>query len=589
MQVQEEMSVQSIDSIYHIDYDYITLTIATDAQPAQICTYTVYVINSQYGLFVSSINEESVYRRMINTLYENKILSEERYETAIASTYSLPNDAAKGNELLSKQTTNIRSALVETTVIAEYNIKVPSSGRLTVEGFVYWTDTEGDRIAARSVCVVIMDDDSSSDEVIGAVWTDSTGKFSYTFTNQTSGENGYDIYMKLYPQSETVRVQSDSGDYALSTAALGKVHNNVTTQILNQSVTFTASQATNAFQIHQAICAAETYANAQLDEPMWGISISYPAGENAGYEIGCSRIYLTENAFSSWDVIMHEYGHHVAYYNEIAVSDGGQHAYIEDLILRYGKLKGCRLAWEEGWATYFGLSAQHMTYVKNLGIPSVGNAAYESFYSGGATFNVENTEAVGEGNEVAIAAALWDFSDNSAVSGSAAEWFDNISLGFAIVFNKTIASGATNFSQFMNYMYNNVLTRTSSAYQNIGGILEELRIAAYDLTCDQTVLEFCFHIAHESRDIKEKIDRNEYEYYIEICNPATMGVRHLIPIGTAPGNLTTMWECLESGVVDDIAANLPNGFYWCVRAVSTTYPNTGPYYSKFYFSSVELK
>ena len=146
----------------------------------------------------------------------------------------------------------------------------------------------------------------------------------------------------------------------------------------------------------------------------------------------------------NWDVILHEYGHHIA--NELKLqapaSEGNKHKAFENLISSLGKAKGIRKAWSEGLATYLGTAApkvfskdfaQQKEYTNGDSQASllpaiVGDTSYTFPYKlkkGDPPRNAVDIEnsyisplskleqpqtfpGSGEGDEISIARILWD-------------------------------------------------------------------------------------------------------------------------------------------------------------------------------------
>ncbi len=104
-------------------------------------------------------------------------------------------------------------------------------------------------------------------------------------------------------------------------------------------------------------------------------------------------------------VIIHEFGHYVAWNYSRDQSPGGTH-YLDD------QNEDPRLAWSEGWASYFQAAARAYAgdpdptwYVDTTGKPGAGQLNF-SFECEGPSFG-----ARGDGSEVAVQATLWDVED----------------------------------------------------------------------------------------------------------------------------------------------------------------------------------
>lgn len=572
MQIQEKPTVQSLDSVYLMDYKYITITITTDGKPVQTATVDFYIINSQNGLFASIVGEEAVFRCMTTTLYENNQINENTYDAAIATTYCEPKSLEEQMAVNSFKSASRSSGLVSTSLTVLYTITVLSSGQLRVDGNVSWTDMNLVSHAARGIKVMIMDKDVLSSEILVELKTDDSGNFSCIFSNQTD-EGGCDIFLKVLAITNNyIDVITDGGGYCqVDTSNVVGIHNDVVSTLPTQTATFSGDgDMLNGFQVHQAAYAAMYYACNILSRDIPYVKIVYPVSGTCGYDSASNTIQITTESFSSWDVIMHEYGHHVAHAEAIDDSPGGAHDRQFDMIMQLGKLNGCRIAWSEGWATYFGLSAQTVSGTYNLGIPSVGDAEYTS-YPNDIEYSIEAESGLGEGNELAVAAVLWDMADSPNSPGSKYESFENINLGFDAVARHVLNSNKTTFADFLNTMYTNgVLNTTSTNVYNIGALLGKQKIAASNLSYDDS-WDFGFTVAQGST-------LNPMSYYVEIYDSTITSQAYWASIGTYSNSEHVVYYSLPSEIVSSLADG--EDYYWRITLITAAEP-TSIYRSEF--------
>jgi len=124
-------------------------------------------------------------------------------------------------------------------------------------------------------------------------------------------------------------------------------------------------------------------------------------------------MHLSGTDAHDWDDIHHEYGHHLQAQYGLANSPHGHHSGSDNLCKTTGsKDNGIRLAWGEGWPTFFGILLQRELGLKKLDIPTVGDANYTDTNPAGTKLNYSlesagSNEEVGEGNEKAVSRALW--------------------------------------------------------------------------------------------------------------------------------------------------------------------------------------
>ena len=198
----------------------------------------------------------------------------------------------------------------------------------------------------------------------------------------------------------------------------------------------------------------------------------------------------------SWDMIGHEYGHHLQF-NYIEINYRGTHYSnqnclytmiddnninsIYDSQIPTIKEKAIGLAFSEAWPTFFSIVAQKSF---NLGyIPIVGDNIYTSYRVSFQDISSENSESLysnrgGESDETIIARILfrlWNDDQNS---------WDNVSLDFEDLWVLMVTGKPDNLFEFASCLYCNPLF--SSCVDGINKILENYKISASDLQIDQT-------------------------------------------------------------------------------------------------------
>ena len=114
-------------------------------------------------------------------------------------------------------------------------------------------------------------------------------------------------------------------------------------------------------------------------------------------------------------VVLHEYGHFVLNHFSRDDSPGGVH-FLGD------HTQDIRLAWSEGWATFFSSAVRNSTLHVDTG---VGLLSYEIERLTSINMPTLNADAIYTTNEVAVAAVLWDAFDAPTVED------DGLALGFA--------------------------------------------------------------------------------------------------------------------------------------------------------------
>ncbi len=574
-------TIQREESVHDLSINYISITANSDLDGTIPCTLTMYVLNSPYGTFVSYIGEEEVKDYYYQWMYENSIIDESEYE-AIVDTKGFTETIDEQTYLAAVNSTGGGKSVQETSVYVNY--KITANGKnLTVSGALTWTDSNGASHPLKQAKVEIVDEDDSSNEVVGTTYTSSNGTFSVTFANQTGAEEdgGCDIFVRAYPASSNIAVKQTSNvNYSLYTPTTSNVTGNVDTiyQVLKPCNT------SNAFQIHQAGIVGAQYVKSLSGTAPALLNFRYPYSDSGSNYYNGSYVAIKSSSYYSWDIILHEYGHYIQDVYNIEDNPGGTH-YIDNnnidtfvsngSTLATAKDKGCRLSWGEGWATYFGLSAQLHQNVSSMGIPGAGDAAYHNL-SGGWSRDCESYTGCGEGNEMAVTCVLWDLADSTSWNGSKTEAHDSFALGYQTVWNYSVNSGATTFSDFMKYVYS-ILSNTN--YRNVGKILAAQNITAATPKTNNSTSSSYYFSSDSAPTFTWTATNGSTQcadnYALQIYD-TSMNLIYSISIASGKTSHTlsaTRWQNLKT--------NYSDGFYWCVRVTPSSTPTTGPYYSQF--------
>lgn len=236
----------------------------------------------------------------------------------------------------------------------------------------------------------------------------------------------------------------------------------------------TASETTNAFALLDALRSAGGYYQ-RIRATGWdpGIVVTYPSATNtsftsrtthviqiSGGETRCGEYWCPEDAYD-WDVLAHETGHVVAYQAGIDASPGGEHFVCDNAWGTRTKLDGVRLAWSEGWATFYGLAALAQQGTPN--IPGAGDARYsdkvgpphnDAARVDGFDYSLEtvdycSTTPRGEDSEMAVSRVLWDLYDAAGDNGESVAWtlpdiLGRLSSAHAVTFTAAYAALTAN-------------------------------------------------------------------------------------------------------------------------------------------------
>ncbi len=288
---------------------------------------------------------------------------------------------------------------------------------------------------------------NDNDTIIDSTFTLANGTFEFIFDSNVNNPC-QDVYVKIFAESKATIVKTDSMPQAY--------------YFVSSDICFQQGGVTNSveFDFHMncvfgqalQICQAVTYCakyvsylesiktyNSDNNFVMPIVNVHYPVESNgASYSSISSTIKLPkiENVanednlypYSSWDVISHEYGHHVANIFEISHSPGGNHGIMTNMSDFYlvnsnspfygnheeAKENGVKIAWSEGWATYFGITAINH-YINNThelsNIYRSGDSVYNSY--NGLKFNLSEYITLGEGCESTVSNFLYKLTEDN--------------------------------------------------------------------------------------------------------------------------------------------------------------------------------
>ena len=454
-------------------------------------TVTPHIYGFVYGnkVFLSKSSYDDAWNGYLQHLKAEEIITEEQ-----------------ANEMQNEQELE---GVIEETFIEEGTAPLTrASANTWVKGRLQWRDDNGVLHPLQHVAIDVFDDDVVFEDHLGETYTDENGYYSLGFENQTiATENGgCDPYIKVYCMDNEFNVVVDekvSNGYDVESSHVnGNVATGSTTTI---NMTFTMdNDLGRAFQILQAAVTMTRYIKSidNSNQDLGLVRIRYPdSGDGCYYQT--NRIYITgeparagyPESYASWDVVAHEYGHHVQHLFDVTDSPGGGHWVNRSMIEHYAgndhkdcgcvqpgaaqaKYEGIRLAWGESWNTVLGIRSQQ--YFSNIlqNINTVGDTSYTAY--NGVDYDLETRNGgsrQGEGCEETVGFVLYDICD------PANEAKDTISLGDRQFFNVTTSSKAKTFSDYINYcVTNNKIDKIA-----LGNLLSDHRIAPYNFRATTSI------------------------------------------------------------------------------------------------------
>lgn len=349
-----------------------------------------------------------------------------------------------------------------------------TSSQSTLYGTFGWEDDVGTIHPLRYVLIDLY----VNDEKHSSTYTDEDGYYSFTFSHDST----VSCYVDARSEGEKVLVRRNTLAWNSYSCVSGTIQlqpgsNHPFYQFIPND-----DEIQKAYSVTQALIMGAKYVEAMGKTPP-SVTCHFPKSSNQ-YVPLLDVVDISIEAWCFWDIILHEYGHKLQHYYDIEDSPGGQHYIDADQISVHGKDKGIKLAWGEGWPTFFGnLVTQHFS-ADLVGVPRVGDDLYDSY--GDPTdwsVSLENIHALGEGCEQSIFAVLYDLYDGTNPS----EPWDTVSISESTLFNAVINSKAKTFSSFYNYFISNYYSANNGA---IGEILSRYAFASTNLRVTSGALSY---------------------------------------------------------------------------------------------------
>ncbi len=560
----------SVKFTYNGEETASKLTVGVLLEDETVLTANMYVYSSENNLFISGVSSDDAFEKYCSYLLNNQLIDENEYKTILNTYY-------KQSVII---TTNTEPAM--STVLTPGTAEIQAKSKTTyLNGVIVWVDDNSEPHFCQHVRVDVYDKEVGDPKLIATTYTDSNGYYSVTFENNSSifELGGYDIYIEVFAGGTYGYVKKPNGGlHSISTVdeVIENVDNGSTSQI---NLKFVMNNSANiggdlgrAFQISQPISVASKYAEEMNGSAMSEVSVVYPAdGTICAYNDQSKTIKIISgysenenviNAFEAWDVIMHEYGHHVQHEIGIANSPKGPHDRGENSIDKEEytdedrKDKGTRLAWAESWPTVFGIMAQQYYISELQNIDTVGDENYTA--NNGLNYSVETEEySLGEGSEDSIMYLLYDLYD----AYNENDPHDTVELSHYNMWAYVKASQAVTLSEFIQYLYENELC----TIDGLGKLLSKCGMSATNLTVVSGNTP-TFTWDGYGGSVKEPYDK--YEVVIATSTKELLRIN----TGSAKRCILTnyQWKVLR-----DSGSNV---IKWRVLSSGNrVYPSTGPY------------
>ena len=288
--------------------------------------------------------------------------------------------------------------------------------------------------------------------------------------------------------------------------------------------------------------------------------------DNGSFASGFN-IYLADNAYKAWDVILHEFGHVIQYQYDIANSPGGEHYSSRDDIEERGKDNGIRLAWGESWPTVFSIriTQYFRDRFKLQDYPYIADEKYDANNSDDESWWGYSLEEVsdflyGEGCERNIMRVLYDMIDDKGKKSD-----DLMSMADRAFWNLLMESKAKTFSQFMEHVYKKFGTNDN----HLNSILMTHGFTPRDIKVKDGTL--CYTLPGKA-NCPQSLHNESKVYYFPHLND--------LPVAIKKGTIKQSNQASCELPMDMFYNSNSRYFYAQVCSYQTNKPKTGPYYSR---------
>ncbi|MBO4770692.1 MAG: hypothetical protein J5563_07935 [Clostridia bacterium] len=445
----------------------------------------------------------------------------------------------------------------------EVDRSVNSYVTYNVHGYIRWKDSNGILHPASNVTVNIYSTEStiSNGYIIGSATTDSNGYYSVNVQNSGTEDN---VFIRVQSSGLNVTVRNASNVIYSYTSM---IYNGVTNGN-SVSISYNANNSTDlgkSMCVHQSFELANRYMYSLENTYMNSINISFPDNSHGTTCYYNNKIYVLSGDAFDWDVLEHEYGHYVADVFNILANVGGSHYLNEILALTKGKSNGIKLAWNEGWATYFAINLQNKMGASSMNIPNVGDECYSDTDDANIYYSIESVDSdylLGESGEVAVSGILYDITDPTNSSDNDEIYCSNSNIWY-IIKNNTCQT----LSSFVTSFYNSSFTTQTKL--KLGKTLSHFKVAA--------LLSSTVNIAYGSNPtfswVKQggSVNYQNGSFSLAFYDSSYNLILKTSSTTESSQTLTTVqWNQIK---------NSGSTVYCCVETYQTTAPTTGPYYS----------
>ena len=466
------------------------------------------------------------------------------YSSAISLDTAFRNAGKELNYNLANEIEDTDVELTSETTVTPYGIG--ASG--TVYGTLKWTDQQGNThplVGAKVRATMSMSWWSAE------TYTDASGYYIIDYTDIWHLFGGIPM-VHIYTETDNVKVHNGGTyekTYEFSSGSGGEF-----------SYTFSPTNDGDmgkAMMLFQGLKSFSDYAE-QLNggTPIEYCNLKYPSGTSGAYYDRNGTIHISAEtpkystfpeSYASWDIVGHEYGHHVQDVFGITANPGGSHSipgnniddqYKSGYSLADAKDRGQKLSWGEGWPTYWSTVAQSHFNVDLKSIYTVGDTKYTS--TNGLNYELDSYgTGRGDADEQAIQRFLFKLYDSKTDS------YDKFALGEIELWNIVVVNKPVTFSEFIQDLYDDGYNK-----HDIGILLDQYNVIDGNITATNykyfdKLPTFTWYTKSGSNNLKF----NQFDLYFE--TPSGLLIQKISNISASGSSVSytptsTIWNKIYS-------------------------------------------
>lgn len=216
-------------------------------------------------------------------------------------------------------------------------------------------------------------------------------------------------------------------------------------------------------------------------------------------------------SYAAWDIIGHEYGHHVQKCFGLSKSPGGEHYFDTNSIdvqferlqnLEKAKRNGLRLAWSEAWPTYWSTVAQSHFSDDLKSIKTVGDSGYSA--SNNVEYDLDGyfPWTKGDADEIAIQRVLYK------IYSPEKDDYDQFAFGEYRLWEIILQNKPSTFYEFMNILYDSGFDKNA-----LGQLLDQNGILDSDIYITNNNIDTCPTFEWSTAKGSENLYFNEFDLF----------------------------------------------------------------------------